>query len=324
MQIPDIDISPLFREDGAAKRALAHRIGATCETMGFLYVSGHGVGMDVVEGALGATKAFFAGDETLKRRITRKPGTYRGYIPLMPFASQRDPDAPPTAYEGFVMGEDPGPGDPEIRATRGLYAPNRWPEAPLGFREAVQAYYDAVSGIAWRLLEAFALAMDREEDALTRLFTRPLTNISLLHYPARPHATGRPEDDVSPHRDTNAVTVLLPGEEGGLQVQVPGGGWTAVPPRRGAFVVNIGNMMEVWSGGRFRSTLHRVHPPRDRERFSIGYFAVPGYDTTIAPLAGLPVTGTSEDMTPRHAGRDLAAFVASFDRQVRLLGSQRA
>ncbi len=321
MQIPDIDISPFLGSDEAARRALARRIGATCETTGFLHVSGHGVGADVTEGALDAAKAFFAGDEALKRGITRRPGTYRGYIPLMPFARQRDPAAPPTVYEGFVMGEDPTPGDPEIRATRGLYAPNRWPEAPPGFREAVQACYDAMGGIARVLLEAFALALGREEDALTRLFARPLTNVSLLHYPARPHALGRPEDDVNPHRDTNAITVLLPGEEGGLQVQAPDGGWTAVPPRHGAFVVNIGNMMEIWSGGRFRSTLHRVHPPRDRERFSIGYFAVPDYDTTIAPLAGLPVTGAPEDMTPRHAGRDLAGFVANFDRQVRLLES---
>ncbi len=76
-------------------------------------------------------------------------------------------------------------------------------------------------------------------------------------------------------------------------------------------------MMECWSGGRFRSTMHRVHPPRHLERYAIGFFAVPDYNTVVEPLPGLPVTGKPEDMAPRHAGEDLMGFVDYFDQQVR-------
>jgi isopenicillin N synthase-like dioxygenase len=78
-------------------------------------------------------------------------------------------------------------------------------------------------------------------------------------------------------------------------------------------VVNIGNMMECWSGGRFRSTMHRVHPPIGRERFSIAYFAAPDYDTVIVPLAGLPAADGNANLSRLHAGRAFASFVAGFD-----------
>jgi isopenicillin N synthase-like dioxygenase len=111
--------------------------------------------------------------------------------------------------------------------------------------------------------------------------------------------------------------VLLPSPVSGLQVQGLDGVYREVTPEPGCFVINIGNMMECWSGGRFRSTMHRVHPPRHLERYSIGFFAVPNYDTVVEPLPGLPVTGKPEDMAPRHAGEDLKGFIDHFDRQVR-------
>jgi len=187
----------------------------------------------------------------------------------------------------------------------------------LGFRSVITAYWQAVDRVSRRLIGAFALALGQEEAALTGLFGRQLTNISLLHYLSRPGTGDAPPDDLVTHRDTNAITVLLPSPVGGLEVQRPDGSFAPVPPQPGCFVVNIGNMMECWSGGRFRSTMHRVHPPRDRERYAIGFFAVPAFDTVVAPLPGLPVTGSAEDMVPRHAGHDLAAFVANFDRHMR-------
>lgn len=79
-----------------------------------------------------------------------------------------------------------------------------------------------------------------------------------------------------------------------------------------AVSIDLGNMMECWSGGRYRSTLHRVHPPLDRERYSIAHFATPDYDTLAALLAGTVADGR-EPPRPIHAGRNLAAFVARFD-----------
>ena len=314
--LPVIDISPLSGSDRAARLAVAERIGATCQEVGFLYVAGHGVPDRVIADARAAQEAFFARPDDEKRRLTRREGVYRGYIPVTPFGANRK-DAPPALYEAFIVGEDPAPTDPEVAATSGLYGPNVWPEEPAGFRAAIEAYRLAVDAVSRRLIGAFALALGQEEAVLAGLFAHQLTNISLLHYLSRPGTGQAPADDLVSHRDTNAITILLPSPVGGLEVQRPDGGYVPVPPEPGCFVVNIGNMMECWSGGRFRSTMHRVHPPRDRERYSIGYFAVPDFDTVVQPLPGLPVTRKADDMAPRHAGHDLAGFIANFDRHMR-------
>ncbi len=190
---------------------------------------------------------------------------------------------------------------------------------PANFRATMTAYWDAVTDLSGRLLRAFALMLDQDEEILTEKFKEPLTNISCLHYPARPGTENQMADDLNAHRGTNAITILLPSPVGGLEVAGSDGGWMEAPPQPDCFIVNIGNMMECWSGGRLKSTMHRVHPPRDKERCSIGYFAVPDFNTVVEPLPGLPVTGAPDDMAPRHAGCDLAEFVAIFDGQVREL-----
>ncbi|MBC6439118.1 MAG: isopenicillin N synthase family oxygenase [Rhodospirillales bacterium] len=321
--LPIIDISPLNSDDLAVRQDVARQIGQNCETMGFLYVTGHGVSDDVIADARSATKRFFAMPDETKRRFVRPEGVLRGYIPTMPF-SQNTPEAPPTTYEGFNMGVELPPGDPAIEESHGLCTPNIWPDEPEDFRGAIQAYWQGVDRVSNLLLKAFALALGQDEDRFTRMFTKQLTNISLLHYHSRPELQDAPPDASVAHRDTNAITVLLPSPVGGLQVEGTDGVYREVVPEPGCFVVNIGNMMESWSGGRMRSTMHRVHPPRHLERYSIGYFAVPDYDTVVEPLPGLPVTGAPEDMAPRHAGQDLEGFISNFDRQVRELNTEAA
>jgi len=318
--LPIIDIAPLASDDRAEREAVAQTIGETCETVGFLYVTGHGVSDDVIATARDATERFFAQPDEIKRQWTRPEGVLRGYIPTMPFG-QNTPEAPPTTYEGYNIGAFVEPGDPAIEASHGLLTPNIWPDAPADFRDAMIAYWNGVDRVSMLLLKAFALALGQPEDTFTAKFGHQLTNISLLHYHARPELKDAPADDTVAHRDTNAITVLLPSPVGGLQVKGTDGSYGEVSPGPGCFVVNIGNMMESWSGGRFRSTMHRVHPPRHLERYSIGFFAVPDYDTVVEPLPGLPVTGDPDDMTPRHAGEDLKGFIDYFDEQVRAMKS---
>ncbi|MBT5433721.1 MAG: 2-oxoglutarate and iron-dependent oxygenase domain-containing protein [Alphaproteobacteria bacterium] len=315
-----IDISPLANGDLDARRDVARQIGETCETVGFLYVAGHGIDQAVIDHAGDATERFFALPAAQKTAIARREGTMRGYIPPMPFAANTH-GAPPTTYEGFNLGADAPLDDPEVAATGGLYGANVWPDEPADFRTAIEAYWRAVDRVSQRLLGACALALGQDENCLMKMFAKQLSNITLLHYHARPDLIDAPVDDTTAHRDTNAITVLLPSPVGGLQVQGLNGLYREVAPEPGCFVVNIGNMMECWSGGRFRSTMHRVHPPRHLERYAIGFFAVPDFNTVVEPLPGLAVTGTPEDMASRHAGDDLTGFVRHFDQQVRDVNS---
>ena len=312
--IPAIDMSALLSHDTAAKRRVAHEIGQCCTAIGFLTISGHGIPRHVSKAAVDASRRFFAQDLPTKMTSRRPSGTYRGYCPVMPFGQQRDPRVPAPLYEAFFAGDEKVVNSPATHVDSALHAANIWPDTPTGFKGAIIAYFDHVTNVTLRLLEAFAMALELEEDAFTRSFHQHLSNISLHHYPARPQAMALPPDDVLPHRDSNMITVLLPGEVGGLQVQHPNGNWMDVPHREDRLVVNIGDELEILSGGRFASTLHRIHPPRQCARCSIGFFAVPDEDAIVAPWPGLEIHGASDKMAPRRAGEDLAAFIAGFDR----------
>lgn len=317
--LPVIDLNKFSNASLEERRAIAQDVGTACETMGFIYVSNHGVSAEIIAATRSAMEAFFGRPIDQKMAFERPRGRYRGYIPVSDFTETAD-GRPPVHYEAFLVGSDVRETDPAVAASKGLLIPNIWPDTPADFREVVSAYWQGVENIGTELLKAFALALgNQDENSLTRLFSQPLSNISLLHYTPRPDTGNNTQDDARAHFDTNALTVLLPGEVGGLEAIKPDGTWIEVPPLEGCFVVNIGNMMAIWSGGRFKSTMHRVHPPLGVDRYSIGYFAVPDYDIIIEPLNPGSIVDPSV-CEPLHTGEDLARFVASCDAMAPVYG----
>lgn len=287
------------------EQALAKAFAQACESIGFVYIVNDWVPEAVKERARAASRAFHALPAAEKARVARPPGRYRGYIAPMGFSEDRKTGRT-ILYETFIVGPEVAPDDAIVRETGGLLAPNLWPERPEGFRHAVLDYWREMERVGHRLLSITALALGTVPERFAAHFRRPLSNLSMLHYPPSP--PGERPADARPHRDTNVLTILLPGEVGGLEVQRRDGSWYAVPPREGGFVVNIGNMLEHWSGGRFRSTMHRVHPPEGVDRYSLAWFLAPSAETEVRPL-----DGSQADQPPMNAGRDLAAFIAQFD-----------
>jgi isopenicillin N synthase-like dioxygenase len=49
-------------------------------------------------------------------------------------------------------------------------------------------------------------------------------------------------------------------------------------------VVNIGDLLELWSGGHFVSTPHKVVNISGKERYSFPFFVVPRHDVVVLPL----------------------------------------
>lgn len=224
------------------------------------------------------------------------------------------PNEPPLECEAFLAGREIETQDPEIATTGGTMVPNLWPNKPSGFREIVMDYQNQLRELSEHLLAAFARALlpnKRPEIAAGKLlqhFTRPISNISLLHYPPHPGTSVAIPEDIGAHHDTNALTFLLPGEVGGLEARNADGRWMQVEGQKDCFVVNIGNMMECWSGGRFKSTIHRVRSPAGVDRFSITYFAVANHETRVRPLSA----EAGADFPSIHAGEDLLRFISQF------------
>jgi len=284
--IPLFDLSALRDGDPAARRDAAAALYGACADIGFVSVINHGASKRLIGRARGAVTRYFSRPESLRlaEQITRE--NYRGYIPLGFFTPNSGAGAA-DRYEGYKLHKETAADDP-IRRDCPLYGPNRWPADVPDFRPAILDYWSAMDDVSDTLLRGFALGLGLTESFFLPFFDAPLTNMTLLHYPSQPGS-----DDavgIHPHKDFDAFTIIAPDAVGGLQVRARRGDWLEADCPEGALLVNIGDMMELWSGGRLVSTPHKVVNTSGAERYSFPYFAVPRHDVTISPVVE-PLSG---------------------------------
>ncbi|WP_329114683.1 isopenicillin N synthase family dioxygenase [Streptomyces sp. NBC_01465] len=269
--LPVVDISALREESGPERAAAVAELGRAARDTGFLYVSGHGVDPALFERLLRATRDFFARPVEEKMRCwIGNSSNHRGYVPE---GEEVFAGGTPDRKEAFDLSlELPDRDNP-------LTGPNQWP-ATAGFREAVTAWYDAVFALGRTLFGGFAEALGLERDAFTPYLTRPTSQLRLIHYPYDPTAEDRP--GIGAHTDYECFTLLRPTAPG-LEVMNGSGQWIDAPPLGDCFVVNTGDLLELWTNGEFAATSHRVRKVAE-ERYSFPLFCTVDYDTRIAPL----------------------------------------
>jgi isopenicillin N synthase-like dioxygenase len=279
-EIPVIDISALQGGANAGVERVTREIVAACETAGFFYVVNHGIPAATVDAIFEAARWFFARPQGERDALdVATSPNFRGYVPM----GVTGPNVPRRMLEAFQIMLELGDNDPDVRAGNVMYGPNRWPPEAPRFRAALEDYYGAATALSLRLLAAFARGLALPDDYFTAFFRKPLTQLRLLHYPPQP-----PDSDaegVEAHTDTGAFTILLQDQVGGLDVRNRAGKWISATPIPGSIVINIADMMQRWTNGRFVSTPHRVANRTGRDRISVPFFANPDYSATITPLA---------------------------------------
>jgi isopenicillin N synthase-like dioxygenase len=299
-KVPVIDFTAFRQGTTEGKAAVATAIRDACETIGFFYLSGHGILQSEIDAVFAASRRFFALplEERLKLKLT--PRQNRGYQPLGSRMYGDKADAP-DLNESFKYQHELSPDDPDIVDGGRVHALNRWPENLPGWREVLIGYYNAMERLTEALLRGFALALDLSEDYFAAFYRKPLTQINLLHYPPQPPVTPGRQFGLRPHSDTTAFTILAQGDVGGLQVE-QGSEWIEAPPLPSTFVINIGDMMARWTNDRFASTPHRVINRSGEERYSIPFFAIPDFDAVVACLPSCTGAGRPAKYAPLRVG----------------------
>lgn len=277
--IPVIDIAALGGTDPLAEATAVAQLRAAASDVGFLHITGHGIAPAVIERLQAATKRFFAlsTKQKMASHIGHSPN-HRGYVPEgEEVFGEPVPDAPRDLKETFDLALDL-PAE-RIPAGHPMLGPNQWPALP-GFREDVMAYYAAAFAVGSRLLRGLCLALGQPAEALDHFVLAPPSQLRLIHYPFQPEA----EDvaGIGAHTDYECFTLLL-ATAAGLEVMNQAGEWIDAPPVPGALVVNIGDLMEFWSGGQFVATSHRVRKVAE-ERYSFPLFFALDYDVELAPI----------------------------------------
>ena len=278
--IPVIDIARL----GDA-RTLAE-LDAACRDWGFFQVVNHGIGDDVIDRLMIESRRFFAEPIAAKRAITRTASNPWGFYDKELTKNTRD----------WKQIYDYGPADGDVMQPQ-------WPQGLPGFRPAIYDYYTACEWLAFRLLGAIATNLGAPADRLTRSFMPRHTSFLRLNYyppcpqPERPTGIATPLHGhlgINHHTDPGALTLLLQDRQPGLEVHRDGE-WHLVEPRTGALVINVGDIVQVWSNDRYKAALHRVLANPTNERFSAPFFFSPAYSSEYAPLPT-----TTDAMRPAH------------------------
>lgn len=285
--IPHIDAQALAAGDPAALSATKR--GA--EEVGFLTLHNTALSAADVQDTIAAYRAFFKGDAAIKQAVNMNvTGSNRGWGGAG--SEQVDPNANPDYKEVFDCGVELPKDDPFARLP--VYAPNQWPSAPPAFQATIERYFTQARAISLDLLQGISAAIGADPTFFADKFAKPMALLRGNYYPERPSWAGENDFGIAAHTDYGCLTLLATDGQPGLEVQLRDGTWVPVQAAPGTFIINFGEMLEMWTanlpeGGQIRATPHRVIGGA-QERISIPLFFNPAFDTNVAPIGAPPIT----------------------------------
>ena len=299
--IATVDISRWYA-GGADADSVATELDEGLQRAGFILVTGHGVDADLGAAVRNAAREFFDLPEEVKARYSVSVGGHGWIAPgAEANAYAEGTETPPDLKESYSLGAETAVGDPEV--DRIWFAPNVWPDEVPHLQSLVNRYTAAMRRLADDLLALTAHALRLPDNPFATLADRPTWTMNINHYPPI-SSVGEPEPGqfrIGPHTDFGTVTILdrEPGA-GGLQVFSDEDGWSDAPYDQAALTVNIGDLLEYWSGRRWPSGRHRVLPPQphapEEDLVSLIYFYEANHDALVRPLE--PPIGRVSGLAP--------------------------
>lgn len=291
-EAPIVDIAALIDGDPKGTQAVVREIAQACEHVGFMYVRNHRVDTTVLAALVDQAHAFFGLPTADKMSVAvENSPQFRGYLPLE-YTGNEGPEGR-NLQEGFIVMQDR-----PLDSRAPLYGPNQWPARLPSLKPAMLGYYAAMEALAFRMLPGMAMALGLPASSFAAPYVDPMLILKLNHYPPQQITSDTEMIGVGGHCDGSGFTILWQDDLGGLEIKNKSGEWIGVPPIDGTFVINIGNILQRWSNGRFSSTEHRVINRYGKDRYSIALFADPNYHTAIRPI----IDQTSSDEPPFICG----------------------
>ena len=292
--LPVLDVSALVSASSTVEErtAVGRAMDQASRTSGFLLVTGHAIAPALRDDLESLHREFFALPDDVKAAIAmpRAGSVWRGWFPVGGELTSGVPDMKEGVYYGVELPAD----DPRVAAGTPLHGVNQFPAAPVALAPTVLRWIEEVTELGQALLRGLALGLGIEEDWFAHHLTAdPTVLFRAFHYP--------PGDEdswgVGEHTDYGLVTLLAQDHHGGLQVRTRGG-WIDVPADPSVFVVNLGDMLDRMTRGRYRSDPHRVRNLSGQDRVSFPLFLDPSWDARVTPL---PESVFADDPTPDDA-----------------------
>jgi validamycin A dioxygenase len=310
---PEIDLDAWRSASDAVRAPIVAELDAALRSTGMFLVTGHGVPQSVFDDFRDSAKRFFALRREVKAQYAIEAPYDTGWLEMHPPGGVGVPvnkgeDAPsaPDLHESFYVGPGHRTGDEE--RDRFNYPANRWPAELPELRTAAGAYTAHMTRVVQAVNEILAVTLGLPEDFFTSRSQSATWTQNASWYPsyASVGEVARGQFRNGPHTDLGTVTLLSRQRGvGGLQAWNEEDDWFSPPYSPDSLIVNLGDLMELWTDGRWRALKHRVLPPSpeapDEELLSLVFFFETDPDVLIEPLAA-PVGG-GRGLSPAYARR---------------------
>jgi isopenicillin N synthase-like dioxygenase len=281
--LPILDVSDFYADpDSKQGNRFAHSLRTACHETGFCYIIDEKLTPQNVE-LMRASKSFFrlALDARKKLAMIHSP-QFRGYTLLGDERTQGISDWRDQIDFGLEKPQiSLADGDPQWLQLRG---PNLWPAEVPEMPDKVLSWMNGMDRLGMNIMRALARSFDHPLGHFDYIFApQGDARMKLIRYQAQNDASDTGQG-VGWHHDTGMLSFILQDRIGGLQIEVDGK-VSDVKPVAGAFVMNLGEMLQTATNGYLRATQHRVvSPPSGKERYSIAYFFNPRLEAKVEPV----------------------------------------
>lgn len=286
-EIPVIDFLRLL----SGNNSELLKLDSACREWGFFQLINHGVRSSLVEKVKVDIQEFFKLPKEAKQKFAQKPGDIEGLGQAFVLSEEQKLEWADMVYL--------------ITQPTHFRKPHLFPMFPLPLREDLEEYSDEVRKIAMEILKQMGKALGMKLEEMNIVFENGRQGLRMNYYPPCP----QPElvIGLSPHSDACGLTILLQVNEiEGLQIKKDGS-WISVLPLPNAFIVNVGDSLEIVTNGIYRSVEHRaVITNTEKERVSIAAFHSAKPDGEIGPAPSL--------ITPENPPKFKTMSVLDFSR----------
>lgn len=308
--VPTLDLSEWHEAGADKRREIAGSIDASLRSTGMFLLRGHGVPGELTDELRRVGRGFFGLPREQKSKyLVRGPydNGWRG-LGVHVVTAVDGVESAPDLHEAFHMGPTHRTGDARFD---GLYYPsNQWPAELPDLEVVATRYTDHMVRVSHEMLTIMATILEIQEDFFTSRSERATWTQNVNWYPSL-NTVGTVQSDqmrVGPHSDFGTLSLLdrQPGV-GGLEVWNEDDGWFSPPYDPDSLAVILGDLMHIWTDGRWQALRHRVLAPSsqapDEELVSLVFFFEADPDTVVAPLP--PPAGGGAGQEPVVAGESI-------------------
>ena len=256
--IPTISFKDLTNTDNDVLEFLT----TSLENNGFFVINQHPVDLDLIKRVFKlAEEMFDLPYETKKKYHVPGSNGARGYTPygIETALNEKVADQKEFWHQGST--------------TNNSLIPNIYIDEIANFDD-LDVLYKEFENMGIEILKAFKNFKLNYNADISDAAKNGNSILRLIHYPP---TDGSNEHRARAHNDVNLITLLIGGNEAGLEAQDKKGNWVECNCDENEIICNIGDMLEIISNDKLNSTPHRVVSKGNEEksRYSIPFFLHP-------------------------------------------------